>query len=51
MKETRRCSALLTPVLGLVLVARLIRPQEIVAGTNTFDEKSIKQWTLNSPLP
>ncbi len=31
MKETRRCSALLTSVLGLVLVAGLIRPQEIVA--------------------
>jgi len=37
-------------MLGPVLVAALIRPPIVVAGTNTFNEKSIKQWTLKGPL-
>jgi hypothetical protein len=50
MKEPYHCSALLACFLGLVLVAGLVRSQELVAGTNTFNEKSIKQWTLKGPL-
>ncbi len=50
MKESGRCSALLASLLGPVLVAGLIRPPIVLAGTNTFDEKSIKQWTLKGPL-
>jgi beta-glucanase (GH16 family) len=50
MKVPRRCSASLAFLLGPVLVAALIRPPIVVAGTNTFDEKSIQQWTLKGPL-
>ena len=50
MKGLRRCSASLAFLLGPVLVAALIRPPIVVAGTNTFNEKSIKQWTLKGPL-
>jgi hypothetical protein len=50
MNASHRCSALLTPLLGLILVAGLIYPPEIVAEINTFNEKSIKQWTLMGPL-
>jgi hypothetical protein len=39
-------ASLLVPV----LIAGLICPSIIVAGTNTFNEKSIKQWTLKGPL-
>jgi len=50
MKEPCRCSVLLPSLPGLVLVAGLIGPPIVVAGTNTFNEKSIKQWTLKGPL-
>ena len=50
MKEPRRYSVLLISLLGLVMVAGLNRPQNVMAGTNTFTEKSIKQWTLKGPL-
>ena len=50
MKGPRRCAASLAFLLGPVLVAALIRPPIVVAGTNTFNEKSIKQWTLKGPL-
>jgi hypothetical protein len=36
--------------MGLVMVAGLVLPQNVEAGTNTFYEKSIKQWTLKGPL-
>ena len=50
MKARSRCSASLALLLGLVLVAGLICPPIVVAATNTFNEKSIKQWTLKGPL-
>jgi beta-glucanase (GH16 family) len=50
MNAARRYSVLLATLVGFVLVAGLIGPQEIVAGTNTFNEKSIKQWTLKGSL-
>ena len=50
MKESQRCSASLAFLLGLVLVAGLLRPAIVLAGTNTFNAKSIKQWTLKGPL-
>src|ERR1035437_10635113 len=50
MKVPRQCSASLALLLGPVLVGALIRPPIVVAETNTFDEKSIKQWTLKGPL-
>ncbi len=50
MKESRACSALRLSLVGAVLLAVLIRPPIVVAGTNTFNEKSIKQWTLKGPL-
>jgi hypothetical protein len=50
MKEPRRCLALLNSLLSLVVVAGLNRPHNGVAETNTFNEKSIKQWTLKGPL-
>ena len=50
MKARSRCSASLAFLLGLVLVTGLVHPPIVVAGTNTFNEKSIKQWTLKGPL-
>ncbi len=50
MKRPRHCSSLLVSLLGLGLVAGLLHPQIALAGTNTFNEKSIKQWTLKGPL-
>jgi len=51
MNEPHHCSALFALLLGPVLAAGLSRPQNVVAGTNTFNEKSIKQWTLKGPVP
>ena len=50
MNARSRCSAWVAWLLGPVLVAGLIRPPNLGAGTNTFNEKSIKQWTLKGPL-
>jgi len=50
MKAACCCSVLIPTLLNLVLIAGLICPQEVVAGTNTFNEKTIKQWTLTGPL-
>jgi len=50
MKEPYHGSAFLASFLELVLVAGLIRAQQLAAGTNTFNEKSIEQWTLMGPL-
>ncbi len=50
MKESYHRSAVLASFLGLVPVAGLICSQELVAGTNAFNEKTIKQWTLKGPL-
>ena len=50
MKESRRCLALLNSLLSLVVIAGLNSPHNVVAETNSFDEKSIKQWTLKGPL-
>ncbi len=50
MKESYHRSAVLASFLGLVPVAGLSCSQELVAGTNAFNEKSIKQWTLKGPL-
>src|SRR3974377_1055109 len=50
MKEPQHCSALLALLLAPVLTAGLIRPPIVVAETNTFNEKSVKQWTLKGPL-
>jgi hypothetical protein len=41
---------LLNSLLSLVVVAGLNHPHHVVAETNSFDEKSIKQWTLKGPL-
>ena len=50
MKARIRCSASNAFLLGLVLVAGLICPPIVIAATNMFNEKSIKQWTLKGPL-
>ncbi len=50
MKRPYDCSTLLASFLRLVLVAGCTRSAEMVAGTNTFNEKSIEQWTLKGPL-
>ena len=50
MKEPSLCSASLELLMSLVLVAGLLGPPLVVAGTNTFNEKLIKQWTLKGPL-
>jgi beta-glucanase (GH16 family) len=50
MKARSRFSASNAFLLGLVLVAGLICPPIVLAATNTFKEKSIKQWTLKGPL-
>jgi hypothetical protein len=46
MKEPRPWLALLNSLLSLVVVAGLNRPHNAVGETDSFDEKSIKQWTL-----
>jgi len=50
MKEPYHCSALFPSFLVLVLVAGSTWSPEVVAGTNTFNEKSIRQWTLKGPF-
>jgi beta-glucanase (GH16 family) len=50
MKAPRYPSAIVAPVLGIILIAGPILPQTTRAGTNAFNEKSVKQWTLKGPL-
>src|SRR5690349_19785260 len=50
MKQHGRYPALIAPILGLGLIAGSISPQNAAAATNTFNEKSIKQWTLKGSL-
>jgi len=38
-------------VLALILFPGSILPHTVAAATNTFNEKSIKQWTRQGPLP
>ena len=50
MNASCRYWILIAGLFGLVLVAVLVCPQEVAGRTNTFNEKSIKQWTLKGPL-